>query len=314
MKIQVALLCDALEITDKNLINVYNGGITAIRFKKLPDTQFMAFVLAIEYIQAEESGKHTIEIRIIDGNGSDKMEPKRLDADFNDIYNTYNLWYELSPRFDKFEMHNVIVMVDEVELASLQLDILPDTPSEMKGEEGNTRFRIQEDGTVILNRDNNSVSITEGRISSQYLHDNCKPKVDKSKLRYDDICILRKYISKLGLELKGFQSNDALELFFNVKRDGDNICYISKGWNDPGFRIGEYMEINKSIPDFKEKFYKIFKACSKNIIAIDISEPEKGKIGLNFQIGLYDLNEKILTEAIDVLGDSLKKIRLLLKA
>ena len=77
MRVQCVFLCDLVEITDQNLFNVYGGGITAVRFQELPDTQPIAMALCVEYNLLQESGKHTIEIRVVDGSGADIMEPEK---------------------------------------------------------------------------------------------------------------------------------------------------------------------------------------------------------------------------------------------
>ena len=139
---------------------------------------------------------------------------------------------------------------------------------------------------------------------------------ERQKLIQDeDKRLAKKCASKIGLELKEFQTNDVLEIYFSVCRDEKSICYLSKGWGDPGFRLGEYLEIDKDIPDFKNKFYKMLKICAKNIIAVDVSAPKPGKIGLNLQIGLYQkgFNKDVLYEALDSLEDSLQKMISLLK-
>lgn len=136
----------------------------------------------------------------------------------------------------------------------------------------------------------------------------------QKSMQEEDRRLAEKCAIKVGVELKGFETNDILELYFTVFRGEESICYISKGWGDPGFRLGEYLEIDKNIPDFKNKFYKMLKICTKNIIAVDVSTPKPGKVGLNLQIGLYQngFNDEVLYEALDSLEESLQKIRQLL--
>ena len=140
---------------------------------------------------------------------------------------------------------------------------------------------------------------------------------DKLKQRQEeDIKLVNKYAGKLGLKLKEFHLNDELELYFDVFRGNDlkSICYISRGWDDPGYRLGESININKDVLESKEKFYKILNICSDNLIAVKVSPIEDNNMQLDLQIGIYQdgFNEKVLREAIDSLEDSLRKIRLLL--
>ena len=141
----------------------------------------------------------------------------------------------------------------------------------------------------------------------------------RSRLKHhqeEDIKLVNKYAGKLGLKLKEFHLNDELELYFDVFRGNDlkSICYISRGWDDPGYRVGESIIIDKNILEFKEKFYKIINICADNLIAVKVSPLKDDKVQLDIQIGIYHdgFNEKVLSEAISSLGDSLQKIGQLL--
>jgi hypothetical protein len=47
--------------------------------------------------------------------------------------------------------------------------------------------------------------------------------------------------AEAGLTLSHFLTNDALELYYEIKRGRHDLGYISKGWDDPGFRVGEVL-------------------------------------------------------------------------
>src|SRR5450830_1026562 len=49
-------------------------------------------------------------------------------------------------------------------------------------------------------------------------------------------------IKECGLQSDRLGANDALELYCDLIRDHRDIGYISKGWADPGFRIGEVIK------------------------------------------------------------------------
>lgn len=132
----------------------------------------------------------------------------------------------------------------------------------------------------------------------------------------EDIKLVNKCASKLGLQLKRFRTNDKLELYFDIFRDNDekSICCISRGWDDPGYRVGECIRINKDILGFREKFYKILNICSDNLIAVKVSPLKNNNVGLYLQIGIYQdgFNDKVLCEALDSLIHSLQRIKRLL--
>ena len=126
-----------------------------------------------------------------------------------------------------------------------------------------------------------------------------------------NIKLLENCAKKLKLELKNFTSNNNLELYFDTYRDDHDICYVYKGWDDPGFRIGELVELDKHTPDFKERFYEIFRICSERLITIGLEKQGKESSSLALEIGIYKsgFNAKVFKEAIENLEDALAEIQ-----
>ena len=115
----------------------------------------------------------------------------------------------------------------------------------------------------------------------------------------------------LPIYLERFLSSERLELYFDILKKDKSVGYISKGWADPGFRIGEYFEMDKDDPSFKEKFFKVFRACSTNLVSVGVLEKIPGVPGISLEIGIYKdgFNEKVLKEAVDTLEETMDKIR-----
>lgn len=126
-----------------------------------------------------------------------------------------------------------------------------------------------------------------------------------------DICLVREIANKAGFELTRFINNDALALYFDVLSKDKSVGYISKGWDDPGFRVGEYFEMDKKDLAFKEKFYKIFQFCSGNLISVGVSEKTPGKVGVSLEIGIYGdgFTEKALKGAVETMESTMCKIK-----
>ncbi|MFA5118806.1 MAG: hypothetical protein WC695_08165 [Candidatus Omnitrophota bacterium] len=125
-----------------------------------------------------------------------------------------------------------------------------------------------------------------------------------------NIKLVKDCIKDAGLGISGLVSNDKLELYFDIYKNKKSVCYVSKGWKDPGFRIGELIDIDKDIAGFKEKFYKIFYNCSSNLMSVSVSEPSDKFVSLSLEIGIYrdGFNAKVLRDAIETLEKTLKAI------
>ena len=126
-----------------------------------------------------------------------------------------------------------------------------------------------------------------------------------------NISLIQKNAKKAGLRVERFITNSALEVYFDILRKNRNIGYISKGWDDPGFRIGEYFEMEKNAPSFKENFYKVFKLCSGNLISVGVSEKTPGKVGVSLEIGIYKdgFSSKVLKSAVATLEETMCRIK-----
>ena len=149
-------------------------------------------------------------------------------------------------------------------------------------------------------------------IEKQKLTDEEKIKMLEAVLNQrKNIYLVRETANKAGLELKRFINNKALELYFDILNKDKSAGYISKGWDDPGFRVGEYFEMDKKDPAFKEKFYKVHQFCSGNLISVGVSEKSPGKVGISLEIGIYadGFTEKVLKSAVDTIESTMCKIK-----
>ncbi len=124
MNSQFAFLCEAANISANNLFNVLGGGIVNLYFKELPQRQALTLLLRIEYNSVIENGKHLIEIRLVDGDGRDKILPLSLEVDFPAQGRFFNFITSLIPTFDVYGPHSVEISVDRHSISSIPLNII----------------------------------------------------------------------------------------------------------------------------------------------------------------------------------------------
>lgn len=128
---------------------------------------------------------------------------------------------------------------------------------------------------------------------------------------------VKKIAEKAGFQLLDFRTNRALELFFNIYQHKETFCYISKGWEDPGFRIGEAIVLNKNHRFFKEIFYDIFRICSRNLISLAVlNERGPNSITLSLETAIYKggFDQRAFKQTVINLKETLEKIRPLLNS
>ena len=119
-----------------------------------------------------------------------------------------------------------------------------------------------------------------------------------------------------GLTLAGFLTNDALELYYNIKRGRHDLGFISKGWDEPGFRLGDLVEIGWWDADLvKANTPQLMRFCAGRGIALSIQEKPQG---IEFQLDgvIYSegFNRETFLQTLDSLNVCVEHIESLLPA
>jgi hypothetical protein len=113
------------------------------------------------------------------------------------------------------------------------------------------------------------------------------------------------------MELSGFLTNEALELYYNIMAGGQDMGYIAKGWEDPGFRIGDLISIPKSrTPKYKTAAAQIRKTCATNGIGITVKRTKDSiEIQMDGVIYADGFNKKTFTQTLETLQECTQKVR-----
>ncbi len=129
------------------------------------------------------------------------------------------------------------------------------------------------------------------------------------------IALVKDCARKSKLKLKRFMTDEQLEVYFDVYRRDKNLCFLAKGWDDPGFTIGEIIKLDKKDFNFKKNFYRIFEICSKDLISLGFFKQNKSYLWLSLGVGIfYDgFNEKVFKDAAATLKSAADKIKSFLK-
>ena len=117
-----------------------------------------------------------------------------------------------------------------------------------------------------------------------------------------------------GLTLAGFLTNDALEVYYDIRRGRHDMGYFSKGWEDPGFRIGDLVEIDPWEADIlKANTPHIIRFCATNGIAMTVQEtPTTITIQLDGVIYSEGFNRDTFEKTLDSLNACVGKIHSLI--
>lgn len=112
-----------------------------------------------------------------------------------------------------------------------------------------------------------------------------------------------------GVRLSGFLTNEHLELYYDLKQGRHDVGNISKGWDDPGFRVGELVYVPKwNSADMKEHLYTLLTFCATQGVAVTIEEKEKF-IEIQFDSVIYSegLNKRVFKQVLHHLQECVEK-------
>ena len=126
--------------------------------------------------------------------------------------------------------------------------------------------------------------------------------------------MVEKIAKECGLKLSRFLANEELELYYDLKRGRHDMGYISKGWEDPGFRIGDLIEIEKSKEElFKGNAYEILRFCATNGIVLTVEET-KDTITLQMEGVIYSegFNKDTFLKTLETLNECIEKAETLI--
>ena len=126
--------------------------------------------------------------------------------------------------------------------------------------------------------------------------------------------VVEKIAKECGLKLSRFLANDELELYYDLKRGRHDMGYISKGWEDPGFRIGDLIEIEKWKEElFKANAYELLRFCATNGIVMTVEEG-KDTITLQMEGVIYSegFNKDTFSKTLETLNECVEKAQELL--
>jgi hypothetical protein len=112
-----------------------------------------------------------------------------------------------------------------------------------------------------------------------------------------------------GVTLSGFRAGEHLELCYDIKRGRHDVGCISKGWDEPGFRVGDIIEVPKwKNTDMKEHLYALLTFCATRGVAVTVEEAEHS-IELHLDSVIYSegLNKRVFEQILHYLQECVEK-------
>lgn len=121
--------------------------------------------------------------------------------------------------------------------------------------------------------------------------------------------IVEKIAQESGIKLSGFLFNKDLELYYDITWHKRDTGFISRGWTEPGYRVGNLviMPVSKS-----ERFemMEILNYCSgQGVVCTGTLRKNGYELMIDQTIYEDGFNKKVLRQAVKTIEDCAKKIR-----
>jgi len=120
-------------------------------------------------------------------------------------------------------------------------------------------------------------------------------------------------LSKCGLRGHGFVTNEHLELYYDIETlENRDVGYISKGWEDPGFRVGNVVKVpTGQIEARKASLPMLMNHCATRGVAMTGERLAGGTFEFHLDSVIYTdgFNPKVLAQVLECLTDCTEKVR-----
>ena len=136
-----------------------------------------------------------------------------------------------------------------------------------------------------------------GRVAQMKALDQCRTQLENRSLAEGALLIA-------GHEGSNFMWNAELELYLDISRAGQDAGFISKGWTDPGFRVGEIVIIpTVDVPHFMERVETVQHVCATNGFACTVTDtPDGSAVQIDCVIYSTGFDGRTLSQTLSALA------------
>ena len=117
-------------------------------------------------------------------------------------------------------------------------------------------------------------------------------------------------VTAAGYSASSFYSNKNLAVYFAMAAGEREVGFISKGWTDPGFRIGELVTVPEGYPEHAEPPEYLRDFCATNGVSLTRSlDFDDTCWFLEYVIYSSGFNAEMLRESLDTFIECTEKVK-----
>ena len=137
----------------------------------------------------------------------------------------------------------------------------------------------------------------------------------EAKSFFIDRMQIERIAKESGIKTVDFITTEHLELFYNLMKGRQDIGYVSKGWSDPGFRMGNILKIPEiRRAALQKSIMKIMNLCALSGFAVTIvDKPGYTQLVLDAVVYMEGMNSTVFVKICENLCECVEKIHLLIR-
>lgn len=126
--------------------------------------------------------------------------------------------------------------------------------------------------------------------------------------QFEDRTIVETAILVSGCSATGFLCNEDMELYYDIAKDGQEVAFISKGWDDPGFRLGELVTVPG---DIAGRLDDVKNYCDTNGVVMSSQKNEEADYEVVLELVIYctGFDGRTFAQALSTLIDCSDKLK-----
>jgi len=125
--------------------------------------------------------------------------------------------------------------------------------------------------------------------------------------------LLHRYAQEVGIELAKGYTDENIQLYYQLRHDGDIVGFISKGWEEPYYRLGESLRLkHNQLPAWKRHAAEISLLLATNGVALcpDWDKASAAQhLNLTINIPEAGFNKDTLAQTVETMAACVHKIK-----
>lgn len=127
--------------------------------------------------------------------------------------------------------------------------------------------------------------------------------LEQSRHHFESRTEVETAVAVAGCRASGFLWNEAMAIYCDVSKGGREVAFLSKGWDDPGYRLAQMLTIPRhQVAQFHGRYESLQRFLLTNGITCNVKPTADGlEVVLEYLLYSAGFNGKTLSQALATL-------------